>query len=400
MIGTDIFPAGRNAGKAVLFLCFFIFSSYQDISAGNGLPEKYRPLKVSEGIAQDPGRVSWHPDSNRLAYVAGAVHIYDMQTKEQRTVHVDSPYYAAWGKGDDLFILYREDGSKALCRVDGRGQGLKKISLAIEPDAVFPVKDGSQLLLLSVRVFARALWTDYHYGLYLYDLRTGSTKKIHEATNNLSLRKLRPEDLKGLIQPSMNPFDATALVLESVRPPNAPSYLKIMHLDYITGKAEAVGRLNSKSLSVPFSSSPDGRRFAFTDESGRLKIYDHNGGVSDSGFDIQGRLPAWNPAGSQIYFGGYVVGSSAGGEPELLLPGGAASLAVWSPDGRKMALVTGDGLWLLDNFIPSFLPPDRVPDRSLSDKIVLLKELLAEGLITDRDYRERYEKLVKGRRGP
>ena len=73
------------------------------------------------------------------------------------------------------------------------------------------------------------------------------------------------------------------------------------------------------------------------------------------------------------------------------------AFARWSPDGTKIAIVSSGDLWLLKDFNPHFIPPDKPLDEALSKKILLLKELMNEGLLTESEYQERYDRLMSGK---
>ncbi|MBI5100484.1 MAG: PD40 domain-containing protein [Nitrospirae bacterium] len=384
--------------KAVFCILAIIVSAIVSASSGScaedRIPSVYSPVKVDSGVAPESGRVSWHNDNTRIAYISDAAYIYDTRTGAARPLDIAGPHYLSWAGDNHLVVLYREEGRKAMCLVDARDLSIRKLPVDIEPDAVFPVKEGAGLLIFSSKISARALWADYHFALARYDISSGSAKKIYEATVRLPVRNARPEDLKGLVQPDMNPFDFTALLMEAVKPPVVQPYVKIVSVDYITGKANVIGEMHHRGISVSGSWSPDGRRFAFGDETGLLKIYDLNSGeISDTGHDIRGRRPSWNPEGSQIFYGGHVVTRGVK-DAEMLVPDGASSIGIWSPDGTGLALISSDGLRILRNFRPSFVPPDGRVDKTLKAKLLLLKEIYAEGLITGSEYEKRYKKLM------
>jgi Tol biopolymer transport system component len=142
--------------------------------------------------------------------------------------------------------------------------------------------------------------------------------------------------------------------------------------------------------------SPDGRRLALTDSNGYFEMLDR-GGISlplDQG--SRGLYPSWNPRGSQIFIGGYVMDSD-GKNREELLPNSEKSIAKWSPDGTRIVIISGGDVWLFKDFNPHFIPPDKPRDEALSKKILLLKELMNEGLLTESEYQERYDRLVSGK---
>ena len=88
---------------------------------------------------------------------------------------------------------------------------------------------------------------------------------------------------------------------------------------------------------------------------------------------------------------------SDGKNKEELLPDSAKSISKWSPDGTKIAVISGGNVWLFKGFAPRFISPDKPLDEALSQKIVILKELMKEGLLTENEFQERYDRLISGK---
>ena len=81
-----------------------------------------------------------------------------------------------------------------------------------------------------------------------------------------------------------------------------------------------------------------------------------------------------------------------------LLPDAFESIGVWSPDGRRLAVINEKGLLLFDGFSPSYVLPDKPPGEKMMqirDKLRILKDLLKEGLISDKEFRDRKERYLK-----
>ena len=150
--------------------------------------------------------------------------------------------------------------------------------------------------------------------------------------------------------------------MEQIKPPVFMPYSKISVVDFLTGKIQVITDNGRIKRNIAGSWSPDGRRLALTDADGYFEMLDSGAGISvsvDRG--SPGTYPSWNPKGSQIFIGGYVMDSD-GKNKEELLPNSAKSLAKWSPDGTKIAILSNGDLWLLKDFKPHFVPPDKPLD--------------------------------------
>ena len=385
--------------RAAILLSAVISCVSSEVFAETHLPGNHNPLKVSDGVAGRQGAVAWSKDGKRIAFIRDGLFLYDVAGREQKRIKINEPYYLSWGSGDSLFVLFRKEGRKALCRVAADSLDSKEITLEGEPEAVFPVFDDRKLLILSSGLKATSIGMEASYRLMLLDIEKGTVRTLYESSRILPTRNADIDYVSGWVYPGTNPFDTTILTMEFVKPPAFPPYLRIGTTDYVTGKAKEIGRVRHKKFSVPSSWSPDGMRLALPDEEEHLKIIDMAGGGKEIDNEVFGTFPAWNPKGSQIFFGGYLL-SADGKKKEELISQGRESVALWSPDGTKMALLFSDELWLLDNFRPSLIPPDRTFPEDLFKKVLLLKELLREGLLTETEYEHRHGALLKEPGGP
>jgi hypothetical protein len=112
--------------------------------------------------------------------------------------------------------------------------------------------------------------------------------------------------------------------------------------------------------------------------------------------NISGAFPSWNPAGSEIYIGGWLV-QSDGNALEQLLPEAHESAGIWSPDGTGLAILYGNNLLYFDGFLPTFHAGDRPMDERMiqtRNKLRLLKTLLKEKLISEEEFKMRRARLL------
>jgi len=188
-------------------------------------------------------------------------------------------------------------------------------------------------------------------------------------------------------------LDNALLVMEHVKPPLIAFYTTVNTIDLATGEISEFSNPGGKNSYISASWSPDGKRAVMTGGNGGLEVRNRlsQGVVIDQ--SLAALYPSWNPKGSRIYAGGYLIDSD-GKNKEALLANASGSLAQWSPDGAMLAVATGDELLLLRNIRPSYVPPDKPLDKTLSDKFSLLKGLLADGLITPEEYHERRAALL------
>jgi hypothetical protein len=198
--------------------------------------------------------------------------------------------------------------------------------------------------------------------------------------------------------PDIRPVHETVLTPQFHDPPALEPYTEFRTIDPETGMVNDIFKINDERYAVFASWSPDGSRLAVTNKKGLLIIVDgeNKTGIRPVNYKKHGIAPAWNPRGSQIYSGGWLMQSD--GTLIKRLINDAFSIGVWSPDGKRLAVISEKGLYLFENFSPSFIFPDRPVDAVLMqirDKLRILKDLLKEGLISGKEFRDKKQRYLK-----
>jgi WD40 repeat protein len=344
-----------------------------------------------------PGVLSWSPDGERLAFIDGTLHLYDIASGKRRSADVPDPSFVSWRSAEEILVISQEDGRKHLYIVDVKSLSMQKVKLDIEPSAVFPLKNSRQLLIMSSEVKAFALGTRVRFSLFLYDLKTGISGNLFSSDRTLPAKKADINVLNAWTHAGFNNLNGSFMIMEHIKPPAARAYSQVALIDPALGTrkpiAGAGGELR-KQMYASGSWSADGKRIALTDVNGLLAIFSLGDLSAPQTVKVRGLYPSWNPRGSQIYVGGFVVDSD-GKNMERLLPDGYTSIAEWSPQGSRLAVVSAGELSLFDGFGPRYAGPDGPFDEKVAANIVLLKELFRNSLIGEREYEQRYDKLMR-----
>ncbi len=357
---------------------------------------KYSPLKIAEGVPLQPGALSWSQDSKRFAFIGRMLTVYDTETGSRKDLAIKDPLSVSWSAGNEILFICREGGRKLLCAVDAEDLRVEKLKTDMETDAVFPASDGKRLFLVQSRIKHLSIGTDVHFTLYVFDRKEGTSKEVYTFGRTLPRKNPGGDYLNGWLHAGLNPFDGSLFIMEHIKPPIGLHYSKISAVDFVTNRVPVVTDNGRVKSTIAGSWSPDGRRLALTDAEGYLEMLDAGGISRPIDQESPGLYPSWNPRGSQIFVGGYVMNSD-GKSKEELLPDSARSIARWSPDGTKIAVISDGSLWLLRGFNPYFIPPDKPADEALSKKVLILKDLMNEGLLTENDFQERYDGLMSGK---
>lgn len=354
----------------------------------------YNPVRIASSVPARPGSLAWSPDGTRLAFVGKTLKIYDTGSGMQRSFPIDNPYYVVWAPDKTLYALSRDmKGSSILYSLDTNSSRVKPKMLDLDAQALYPTSHGKNLLILSADIKSLPFGTRISCIIVLRDMTADSSKTIYNFDRTYVTKNFNKALLTAWTHAGPSPLDNAVLVMEQVRPPAVAFYSKVNSIDLATGAVWEMSGPTTRKVYLSASWSPDGRRAVMTDGDGRLEVRDRLGEgivIESSGAGI---YPSWNPRGSRIYSGGYLIDSD-GKNREALLANAAGSISQWSPDGATLAVATGEELLLFRNILTSYVLPDRPLDKALSEKLSLLKDLLAEGVISPQEYNERRDNLI------
>jgi hypothetical protein len=381
----------------VLATGLVLMSAGAPVASAAGIPDRYSSIKVAKGIRGVHGAVAWSPGGKKIAYIRKNVEIYDVESGEKRKVRLGKPSFLAWASEGELLVLFQSSEGLTLAFVDADSLEQKTTALPEFTRAVYAPDDGGRLLLTAASAEQLSIGVSMEYALYALDRADGELKELLGRKRILHRYTLKDvEHQGGWLDAGPNPLGDELVLMEHVRPPNAPAYLRAYLVDVFAARARELVRVEPGALRPSGSWSPLGRRAAVVDEGGKLRILELDGSIRAVAGGIRGRHPAWSPAGDMIFFGGYLVKPS-GGEPEQIVRGEPESAAFWSPDGKSMALVVDGRLRVLSGFEPG--QGSGAPSREdIRRKIRILRELSREGFLSEREYEERYLRLT-GRKG-
>ena len=226
--------------------------------------------------------------------------------------------------------------------------------------------------------------------------KEGGTEKTLYAMNQAYPRnQLDMRQLMAWTHAGPNPVDDSLFIIEHARPPllGAPDS-RAFEIDPLTGLDTPISDKTRDHVYFSASWSPDGRMIVLTDGNGYLTIRTILGRDLALEPSIRGAYPSWSPWGHRIYSGGYLL-NLGGSEMETLLTDGFWSIAEWSPDGKKLAVVSNGDLWLFSDIMPAVISPlQDAPGQNLKEQMSLLQNLFRKGGITVKEYQERHNSLL------
>ena len=351
----------------------------------------YHPYRIAAGVPARPGSASWSPDGKQLAFLTTTVSIYDREQGTLKTLAIRDPSYLLWSAEQELLVIAESADPPVLFVVKTDTFVVTQHALGPGARAVYDL-DADRLIVLSAKKTVQKLWIEMQYQFSTYDRRDNTQRNLH-SFNKVYPRRIPSELLLAWLHAGLDPLNNELLVLELVTPPVVSPYTRLKSIDVLTGIASEIAA-PEKTVYPASSWSPDGSRIALSEASGRLVILDLRAAANTVRAAVTGSSPSWNPRGSQIYIGGYLVQSNGKTETALLAEG-SRSIGFWSRDGTRLAVAADGDLWLFDGFTPAFLPIDKPLDDQLKNKLSLLKSLWNDGLISRQEYQDRHTRLLE-----
>jgi WD40 repeat protein len=352
-----------------------------------------------DGIPLRPGAVSWSPDSTRLALMKNEqLVLFDYTTGISRRIPEISPVFLEWAPGGRVVALREKGAGREIIMLDARKGTYHSIPPDESTEAVRWLNPPDELVALSTDIKRLTIGTFVTYKLTL--VKGMDRKVVFQKELYLPTRRQDREFTSAWLFPGIRPVHETVLIPEYHNPPVVHPYTYFRTVDPVTGLEEDIMKLDSRRFNVLASWSPDGSRLAVSNDEGLLIIADAGdpaGNGMPVSYEITGLRPSWNPKGSQIYLGGWLIRSDGEVVGELLSDA-FNSIGLWSPDGEKLAVMTESKTFIFDSIHPSFHAPDSPLDNELltvRDKLRLLKDLLKDGLILNSEFHARRAKLFE-----
>jgi len=329
------------------------------------------------------GAVCFSPAGDRLAYLDHGLHRVDLATGRRRAIP-DTAWarVVAWG-GDAVFLA---GPGPRIVRIDPGGavRELLNGGTSALPDRLFVHR--GDLLLVGHRERRYTFGREVAWSMARLPTGGGAAEPLFESSAVYLPHRVPAGGGPHLdplgASPDLSPDGHLAVVLRHL-PPAAPAYAELLAGPLAQEGWQGVRRAKWRVAVCGVTWSPDGRLAAAA--GGALRILGAAGHIDRTLPLATCAPPAWSPTGAPIFAGGRLIDPDSGEEVDLFPPD-PTTTATWSADGRLLAVVRPDGLWLVR--LKGGAPPTAVAAQR-----ELLDRLHRDGVIDDATYRERLRRL-------
>ncbi|MBI4710155.1 MAG: hypothetical protein HY759_03495 [Nitrospirae bacterium] len=350
-----------------------------------------------KGVPLNPGAAAWSKDSARLAVIKDrSLIVIDTESGKAEEIKGVVPVFIDWSPGDDLLAVSNEQDGNKFLRINVSTGRHETITVKHPPASVRWFIPPDKMLALSFDRSNREIGTFVTYRLSM--ITSGDEKEFFKGEVYYNTLRRDIDITTSWTHPGIRPIEETALTPKFHRPPLLAPYTYFRTVDPVTSLETDILKFESRRFSVPSSWSPDGSRLAVSNDEGLLTIInvDNQEDRKTVNYDIHGFAPAWNPMGNHIYMGGWLINPDGRAWTQLL-PAASNSVGIWSPDGKKLVVITDENVLYLKKIAPSIISAGRQPDSSLlkvREKLRILKDLYSDGLISLEEFYDKKSKII------
>jgi len=341
-----------------------------------------------------PGQVAWAPDGKRLALVRpGGVVLLDLETGARRELASRDAVSVDWAPAATILAVERDADRGHVVDLDPATAQRRELHSGPGLASARWLHGGPDWLAVAGELNVMSFGTDAR--LRLLRAAAGLVDVLHLWAATLQTRDRSLDVALGWEAAAPNPVDHGIVVPELHAPPLFKPYLRFLSVDPFDPDPVELCRVEVGLASVSTSWAPEGRRLAFAAADGTLRVLHLDGRrVETPAGAVRGRHPSWSPRGDVLFLGGWLA-SPSGAPLRELVPGARDSIGVWSPDGRRLAVLDRGKLFVLDGVGGDGTGASAAGRARASEALWVLGSLRHEGLVERGPYRERRERLRK-----
>ncbi|MDF1563042.1 MAG: hypothetical protein P1V51_08365 [Deltaproteobacteria bacterium] len=347
---------------------------------------------LERGVAPRAGVVAFSPDGERLALVRGGdLVVLGLDGAVEQTLDGLGARQVDWSEVHGLLVIHEVEGEPRLSRIDPASGERTPLPLEGSPDGVRAW--GERLAVVDAHLRPMRFGVVGGIDLISVDPAGPGRPRLSHSVS-FPTREGDQDFLAGWLHAMPRPGVGSLAVALYKDPPAVPPSCLIVEVDPVAGEPRRLHEAPGQRFTLPLSFSADGGRLAYTDDAGALHLVDLKSGAVSPGPEspARGLAPTFGPRGRWLHLGGWLVDLSASTSRQLLRDAPEA-LGTFSPDGGHLAVVDARGLHLFT--LARDPAPPLEPDAALAAKLATLRGLLRKNLITETDYLERRDGLLR-----
>lgn len=365
-------------------MSLLLLTACQTLPLNGPLPDGLAAEKITSVDKNSVFALS--PDGNVVAIVSDGLQLFHIPLKEHVSLGERTPRKLAWSpRGNYLAALYAQESASSIAIYDQYGIALAEVPFNVRLTDIGWLPEDE---LLAGGVRAKSYKFGHNYQSVLFRWQPGRNMPVETVLKDTTLQPATLAQAKILLDRGpmleISPQTATMLYLHPVDPPVFTPYYKLFMKDFASGKELEVASVSLNASGGKFSA--DGERVLYADGNGTTLLYNPWSEEIIRTASTTGMNLALSPEGENWIADGKLFRKDG-----TVVPLAEEAVARFSPDGSRIIIRAGGGLYQLTGLKPAagtlFVP-------EVAEKVAKLRSMRLQGLVTPAEYKENLHKLT------
>jgi len=329
--------------------------------------------------------VAWDGTGSHIAYIRDGIMIVSATPGDVSRFADGNATALAWSPDDNRLAAAFPEGPQTRVAVFDRSGGIVGETRITGHVGRILWRRGGELLITVADLRAYSFGGNFALHLYRWN---GTDKPLETTLVNTTLKRSTLPLWNGAYRfcadMEISPLQDEIAFARIIDPPMFPPYLRIVlhHLD--TGAERDIAILPTASAVPVFTS--DGEHLLAGDGTEKGRQIGVSGDHDLPELPLSATAISLSPGGTSRFIDGHLTVNS-----KLLVTFPPDARGYFSPTGNHLALAWRDTLYLVSGLPDDSTSPLR---KSVSDRLLFLRKLRSQRLITDKDYLDQKKKVL------